>query len=243
MAEMTKGRRILRWLKRIGIGLGGLLVVLPVAGIVYEQLARHRAARDYPPRGQMVDIGGRRIHIDCRGRGSPTVIFESGLGTTGSLSWDRVHDAVARTTRACAYDRAGLMWSDPTPGGQDAEHVSDDLHATLKAAGITVIHTRPSVRHSLKAEKIGCDAVSVDGFECGGHPGEDDVPNFILLPRAAEELNVTHGAVSRHVKALETHLGVALFRRLTRRIVLTGAGSDFLPVVARSLAAHFAGSQ
>ena len=61
---------------------------------------------------------------------------------------------------------------------------------TFKNAGIRVIHKCTSVRHSLKAEAIGCDAVSVDGFECGGHPGEDDVPNFILLPRAAETLKI-----------------------------------------------------
>ena len=60
----------------------------------------------------------------------------------------------------------------------------------LKGAGIKVIHKCTSVRHSLKAEKIGCDAVSVDGFECGAHPGEDDIPNMILLPRAAEELSI-----------------------------------------------------
>src|SRR6201981_2842922 len=60
----------------------------------------------------------------------------------------------------------------------------------LKAAGIKVIHKCTSVRHSLKAEKIGCDAVSVDGFECGGHPGENDIPNMILLPRAADELKI-----------------------------------------------------
>ena len=60
----------------------------------------------------------------------------------------------------------------------------------LKAAGIKVIHKCTPVRHSLKAENIGCDAVSVDGFECGGHPGEDDIPNMILLPRAADELKI-----------------------------------------------------
>ena len=60
----------------------------------------------------------------------------------------------------------------------------------LHEAGIKVIHKCTSVRHSLKAQSIGCDAVSVDGFECGGHPGEDDVPNFILLPRAADELKI-----------------------------------------------------
>ena len=61
---------------------------------------------------------------------------------------------------------------------------------SLKEAGIKVIHKCTAVRHALKAEAIGCDAVSVDGFECGGHPGEDDIPNFILLPRAAEELRI-----------------------------------------------------
>ncbi len=60
----------------------------------------------------------------------------------------------------------------------------------MHEAGIKVIHKCTSVRHALKAESIGCDAVSVDGFECGGHPGEDDIPNFILLPRAAEELKI-----------------------------------------------------
>ena len=70
--------------------------------------------------------------------------------------------------------------------GRNPEQVMPHLHA----AGIKVIHKCTSVRHSLKAQSIGCDAVSVDGFECGGHPGEDDVPNFILLPRAAEELKI-----------------------------------------------------
>jgi NAD(P)H-dependent flavin oxidoreductase YrpB (nitropropane dioxygenase family) len=72
-----------------------------------------------------------------------------------------------------------------TAGRNPEEHMP-----ALKAAGIKVIHKCTSVRHSLKAEKIGCDAVSVDGFECGGHPGEDDIPNMILLPRAAEELKI-----------------------------------------------------
>ena len=65
-----------------------------------------------------------------------------------------------------------------------------ELLGPLKDAGIKVIHKCTSVRHSLKAQEIGCDAVSVDGFECGGHPGEDDIPNFILLPRAADELEI-----------------------------------------------------
>jgi nitronate monooxygenase len=66
----------------------------------------------------------------------------------------------------------------------------EDYMSALKAAGVTVIHKCTSVRHALKAQEIGCDAVSVDGFECGGHPGEDDIPNMILLPRAADELEI-----------------------------------------------------
>ncbi|SEO46631.1 NAD(P)H-dependent flavin oxidoreductase [Aquisalimonas asiatica] len=70
--------------------------------------------------------------------------------------------------------------------GNNPQQVLPPLHE----AGVKVIHKCTSVRHALKAESIGCDAASVDGFECGGHPGEDDVPNFILLPRAAEELTI-----------------------------------------------------
>src|SRR3546814_17120907 len=71
-------------------------------------------------------------------------------------------------------------------------HISDwssDVCSSDRT-GVKVIHRCTSVRHALKAEAIGCDAVSVDGFECGGHPGEDDVPNMILLPRAADELKI-----------------------------------------------------
>ena len=72
-----------------------------------------------------------------------------------------------------------------TAGRNPQEHLP-----RLQDAGIKVIHKCTSVRHSLKAQSIGCDAVSVDGFECGGHPGEDDIPNMILLPRAADELEI-----------------------------------------------------
>jgi len=86
----------------------------------------------------------------------------------------------------------------------------------LKAAGIKVIHECTSVRHSLKAEKIGCDAVSVDGFECGGHPGEDDIPNMILLPRAADELKIPFVASG----------GVADARSLVAALSMGAAGMN-----------------
>ena len=93
----------------------------------------------------------------------------------------------------------------------------------LKAADIKVIHKCTSVRHSLKAESVGCDAISVDGFECGGHPGEDDVPNFVLLPRAAEELKIPFVASG----------GVANGRQLAAALAL---GADGINMGTRFMA-------
>src|ERR1700732_3359325 len=83
-----------------------------------------------------------------------------------------------------AITEGGIKAAEP-PGRSPEQYMP-----ALKAAGIKVIHKCTSVRHSLKAEQIGCDAVSVDGFNCGGPPGEDDLPNMILLPRAADELKI-----------------------------------------------------
>src|SRR5689334_22945186 len=123
------------WLKRLGLGIVALVVIAFVAGTGYETYARHRARDEFPPRGSMVEIGDRRIHLDCRGQGAPTVVFEAGLDMNGSLAWSAVHDEVASFTRACAYDRAGIMWSDPKQGPQHADVVADDLHAMLAASG------------------------------------------------------------------------------------------------------------
>src|SRR5215471_8350339 len=103
---------MLKWIARVAVGLVGLLLLAVAGGAVYEQIARANAAKEFPPQGRLVDIGGRRIQLDCRGSGSPVVVFESGLDMLGSLSWAAVHDDIAKTTRACAYSRAGLMWSD-----------------------------------------------------------------------------------------------------------------------------------
>ena len=124
----------MRWLKRIGIGILIALAAALLAGCAYEMWARHRVAADLPAPGTLVDIGGRRIHIDCRGTGAPTVVFESGLDMYGSLSWSSVQDEVAQTTRACSYDRAGVMWSDRSSGARDGAAIASDLHATLRAA-------------------------------------------------------------------------------------------------------------
>ncbi len=129
--------RLRRWLKRLSLTLLALLVLLTIVGAIYEAIARRNARAAYPPRGAIVDIGGRKIHLDCRGAGSPTVILEAGLGTGGSQDWALVHDRIAHFTRTCAYDRAGILWSDPKDTPQHAATVAEDLHVALKAAAIT----------------------------------------------------------------------------------------------------------
>lgn len=111
------------------------LPALAAAGMAYEALARRRAARDFPPPGKMVDIGGRRIQLEARGSGTPTVVFEAGMDIGGALNWSAVHDEIAQTTRACAYSRAGIMWSDPRTGPHSGRGVAEDLHAALLRAG------------------------------------------------------------------------------------------------------------
>jgi len=121
---------------RIVLWSTAFLALVVLAGVAYEQLGRYRAQRDFPAPGTMVDVGGgRRIQLDCRGSGSPTVVFEAGLSVDGSLSWSAVQPAVAARTRACAYSRAGLMWSDPSNAPISARQVASDLHEALTRAG------------------------------------------------------------------------------------------------------------
>jgi pimeloyl-ACP methyl ester carboxylesterase len=131
------------WQKRIAIGLGSLIALLIVAGAIFEAIVRQQIAQKYPVPGKLVDIGDRKIQIDCRGSGSPTVVLEAGLDSYGSLSWAKVHDSlaqppgtgIAQTTRVCAYSRAGILWSDPAPGDFDRKRTAQDLHAALTKAG------------------------------------------------------------------------------------------------------------
>jgi pimeloyl-ACP methyl ester carboxylesterase len=125
-----------RWLKRTAVGLAAVGAIALFSGASYEQVMRRHARSAYPVPGTLVDVGGgRRIQIDCRGAGSPTVVLESGLDNLGSLSWAAVHDSIARTTRVCAYSRAGIMWSDASDAPFDLTSSARDLHAALAAAG------------------------------------------------------------------------------------------------------------
>src|ERR671934_2502158 len=121
------GRRVLSWTGRGLAALFALIAVLALAGASYEAIAAAGDARRYPPLGQLVDIGGFRLHIQCVGTGSPTVVLDAGLSGS-SLDWSLVQPELGRTTRVCAYDRAGMGWSDPSPQPCTPRQIADELH-------------------------------------------------------------------------------------------------------------------
>jgi pimeloyl-ACP methyl ester carboxylesterase len=135
-AERPRSRppRRRRWLRWIG-GILIALVGVGLVGVVYESVAEAADARAYPPPGQMVDVGGYRLHIYCTGSGSPTVVIDAGWGDW-SGGWSEVQPEVAKTTRVCTYDRAGMGHSEAGPPPRTAEHFARELHALLQQAGV-----------------------------------------------------------------------------------------------------------
>src|SRR5215216_2879812 len=117
------------------LGLVVALLVLAVAGAIYQAIATALAERAYPPPGEMVDVGGYSLHINCVGHGSPTVVLDAGWGDF-SAPWVRVQQDVSHTTRVCAYDRAGMGWSEMSPEPRDAKQITSELHTLLSKAGI-----------------------------------------------------------------------------------------------------------
>ena len=115
--------------------LGGALAVPVVAGAIYQAIGTWRDRRRFPPAGRLVRVNEMQMHIHVTGEGTPTVLFESGMGAS-CLSWTLVQPQVAQFTRAVSYDRAGHGWSDPARGPRTAHQIAQELHTLLDAAGI-----------------------------------------------------------------------------------------------------------
>jgi pimeloyl-ACP methyl ester carboxylesterase len=146
MAGMTETigppARARRWgqaaLRGVACGLGvvlAVIVALALVGAGYEAVVATGDTGRYPPPGQLVDVGGYRLHIECVGAGSPTVVLDAGLGGT-SLDWSLVQTDIGHTTRVCAYDRAGMGWSDPGPQPRTPAQIAFELHTLLANARI-----------------------------------------------------------------------------------------------------------
>jgi pimeloyl-ACP methyl ester carboxylesterase len=137
--QVLKAKRLLGAILCWGgrILLVGLCLFLALIAylLVRESITRSKYWAEYPPPGKMVSLDSHDIHLNCVGAGSPTVVFEADLDQYGSLSWDSVQGEIGKLTRACSYDRAGILWSEPGPRPRDGERIASELGAVLEAAG------------------------------------------------------------------------------------------------------------
>ena len=112
-----------------------VILILAVSTLAAGAVAKSNLAKQHPAPGQLVDVGGYKLHLNCVGEGSPTVILAAGLGDF-SVVWDKVQSEIAKTTRVCSYDRAGYGWSDPSPEPVSASLMAEELHTLLVNANV-----------------------------------------------------------------------------------------------------------
>ena len=129
-------RVLAKWAKLLSLSLLALVLTGILVGWAYQAIMEARDDRRYPPRGRLVEVSGHRMHIDCKGQGSPTVIIEQGIGVQ-SLSWSQVNEHLSAITTVCAYDRVGMGHSDPVDHPTSSREVAENLHGLLQAAGVT----------------------------------------------------------------------------------------------------------
>jgi pimeloyl-ACP methyl ester carboxylesterase len=188
--------------------LGGAFVGLLAAGVLYQRIGLTRQRREFAPPGQMIDVGGHRLHATCRGTGSPIVLFESGIAAS-SLSWSLVAPALATFTRACAYDRAGLGWSEsPSSEGPPPpwsfERIVRDLSALID-------HIGPDQKFVLVGHSFGSFVVRALAAR-----RPEQVVGLVLVDPATEWLTASRqrarllrgGRQLSRVGALLAHVGV-----------------------------------
>lgn len=220
--------RLLRWMRYLLTGFVIFLLVLICAGALYEGIESYRDRRLFHPPGRMVDIGGYRLHLYCTGEGSPTVILEAGGGNPW-LSWYKVQPGVAQFTRVCAYDRAGLGWSDPSPKPRTTKVIAEELHTLLHNAGITGPFVL--VGHSLGAMDVRMFASQYRSEVVGmvlvdsSHPDQEE-----RFPAEAKKFS----AGTRYViRAMQFTLPIGLPRLLASRAAPPEIRPEFCAVFCR----------
>jgi pimeloyl-ACP methyl ester carboxylesterase len=169
-----KRSRLWRWTKRVLAGLAGLVVVLLLAGAAYQFIATKIDERKYPPPGRLFDVGGYRLHLYCVGEGTPTVVLDAGLGG-GVLDWGTVQPEVSKFARVCAYDRAGMAWSESGFRPRTSRQVVTELHALLGNAGVRAPYVL--IGHSIAGIHVQLYA--------GQYP--DEVAGLVLVDSSHED--------------------------------------------------------
>lgn len=164
-----------RWLRRGALLLAGSATVLISLGFIWEHRARSAARAAFPPPGQMIDVEGGPLHLNCTGQGQPTVVLEAGASQP-SVAWWPVQAGVAEFTRVCSYDRAGIGWSAKAKGNPDPESVARRLRGTLSLAGV-------SPPFIMVGHSIGGPLAMIFG---GLYP--DDVVGYVFVDSADPDL-------------------------------------------------------
>jgi pimeloyl-ACP methyl ester carboxylesterase len=157
--------------------LGALLALLGL-GALYQAIAGRRYGRLFPPPGQLIDVGGHRLHVTCHGSGSPVVLLEAGIAAS-SLSWALVQPEIAKFTRVCAYDRAGLAWSDAASCPRTFERIVDELSTVLARVA-------PGERYVLVGHSFGSFVIRAYAAR---HP--DHVRGLVLVDPPTEWVTMT----------------------------------------------------
>ncbi len=177
-----------KWIIIGVIAFSGFLTLLFATVFIWELIETRLAWNRFPPPGKMVKLkDGRRIQLDCRGTGSPVVVFESGGDTFGSLSWASVHDSISNITRACTYSRSGIMWSDDRNDRATGQNIARDLRELLQVAEekppyILVGHSMGGPLVTIFTKYFG-DDVSGLVFVDASHPDQfnrirKEIPSF-----------------------------------------------------------------
>ena len=230
MSVQSQRSRWLRWLSWLLIGLLAFVVIGLGAALIYQGVATAADLRAYPPPGELIDVGGFRLHLVCMGEGSPTVILDA-LGDGTSANWGWVQPEVAKQTRVCAYDRAGRGWSEASPAPRDARTMAQELHTLLANAGIDgpkilVGHSFGAMVGRLYTDLYPDEVVGLVWVE----PGFPDIYSD-RMPQAAHE----QAAADRELMAMAPLMARLGIFRLIRR-------QETLPEPQRSYAQAFYGS-
>jgi pimeloyl-ACP methyl ester carboxylesterase len=189
-------------LARIALGIVGVVAATAASGAAYEWLSSTGDAKSYPAIGQLIDVGGYRMYLDCRGKGWPTVVMDAGLGGS-SLDWNLVQPEVAGTTRVCTFDRAGMGRSEAAVGARNPANLAEELHTLLANAQVPGPYVL--VGHSLAGKNARLFA--------GAYP--DEVVGMVLVDARSELLDaqVTEADAEGFGKMLEAQGAMYWFLR------------------------------